>query len=244
MFLFVIHIFLGPFVAGDRAIFQDTTECTVVEKQPTKEGYLVDLRNGETKFASASELDTHYSWEKDRAKNSKTAPVYYEANYSGLDIARERFLRSCAGYCVAIFVLGIGDRKDDNIMLKKTGELFHIDFGQFSGHFTSKFGVTKIEPRFAFSPAFAHVLQGEESPLYARFVELSIQAFSVLRKNSSLLITMFSLMVGSGLTELSTMADISYLRSNLMTDVSDEEATNNLKKIIAESLKLHQRRQF
>lgn len=151
-----------------------------------------------------------------------------ERNPDNYDEAVRRFTRSCAGYSVLTFVLGIADRNPDNIMVSEDGRIFHIDFGHFLGHFKKKFGINRERVPFVLTEDFLHVIAcGSDfrtSSESDTFRELCDEAYVSLRRHSNLLITLFTMMLRTGIPELRTLDDISYLKTSLQVGVSEEKA--------------------
>ncbi|KAG7376069.1 Phosphatidylinositol 4,5-bisphosphate 3-kinase catalytic subunit gamma isoform [Phytophthora pseudosyringae] len=144
----------------------------------------------------------------------------------------QNFVRSCAGYCVATYVLGIGDRHNDNIMLQRSGKFFHIDFGHFLGNFKSKLGVKRERAPFVFTPSMLDAMGGKKSENYQEFQQLACEAFQVLRANSNLLITLLVLALTCGIPELHSVNCIKWIHKTLMLDLPDDEACEAFKKLI------------
>jgi len=153
-----------------------------------------------------------------------------------LKAAVENFIRSCAGYCVATYVLGIGDRHNDNVMITKSGKLFHIDFGHFLGNYKKKFGIKRERAPFVFTPDFAFVMGGRESPDFVYFIDLCCNAYNILRKHASMFINLFAMMLSTGIPELTNVEDLYYLRDAFSLGLSDEKAREKFTMLIYESL--------
>ena len=150
--------------------------------------------------------------------------------------AVENFTHSCAGYCVATYVLGIGDRHNDNIMVNKNGMLFHIDFGHFLGNVKRFIGVRRERSPFIFTTDFLAVLGGQDSEQFKTFVDMACRGYNILRKCSTLFINLFAMMLSTGIPELRSEEDIRYLREAFSLDLSDEDATQLFSRLIFESL--------
>ncbi|KAL4450532.1 hypothetical protein ABPG74_019430 [Tetrahymena malaccensis] len=151
-----------------------------------------------------------------------------KTNYS---TARANFRTSCAGYCVATYILGIGDRHSDNIMITKEGHFFHIDFGHFLGNFKKKFGINRERSPFVFTRIMEYVML-EEKEDYEAFEKYCCQAYNLIRKHGNFFINIFRMMLSAGMPELQRESDIEYLVETLQLNLSDQEAEQHFKKQI------------
>ncbi|KAF0701277.1 Aste57867_8206 [Aphanomyces stellatus] len=143
--------------------------------------------------------------------------------------AVDLFLRSCAGYCVATYVLGIGDRHNDNIMITKQGRYFHIDFGHFLGFMKYQYGIKREQTPFVFTPEMRYVFKpvnpdGRDE--YPRFQKMCGEAFNVVRKHMHLLVSLLLLMIPADMPELRHRDDINYIVQVSAQEKPDDEAAN------------------
>ncbi|OQR87151.1 phosphatidylinositol kinase [Achlya hypogyna] len=147
--------------------------------------------------------------------------------------AVDLFRRSCAGYCVATYVLGIGDRHNDNIMMTTAGRYFHIDFGHFLGHFKYQFGIKREKTPFVFTPEMAHVLVADQLPeVFRSFVIVCGEAFNVLRRHAHVLVALLLLMIPAGMPELRDQNDLNHLVESLLLAVDERTAAANFEAAI------------
>ncbi|KAG5679471.1 hypothetical protein PVAND_009036 [Polypedilum vanderplanki] len=164
-----------------------------------------------------------------------------------LNTAIDNFTKSCAGYCVATYVLGIADRHPNNIMVKTNGQMFHIDFGHILGNFKEKFGIKRERVAFVLTNDFVHVINrgrkinNDKDEVnkedFENFRNLCEQAFLILHNNGSLLLSLFSMMIQTGLPELKSLKDLDYMREKLALDYPENDAVELFKAKFDEALK-------
>lgn len=138
----------------------------------------------------------------------------------------QNFILSTAAYCVASYVLGLGDRHNDNLMITKQAKFFHIDFGHILGNFKSKYGIKRERAPMVFTHAMKNVMRPDQ---YETFVDLCCDIYNILRRHSSLLVSLFTLSIPMNMPELQEEKDVVWIYEKLLVGKSDEEASAHFK---------------
>jgi len=130
------------------------------------------------------------------------------------------YSKTLAAYCVATFLLGIGDRHFDNLLITETGHFFHIDFGFVFGD--------DPKPSFTIAPMritknmISHISNPET------FFSETCTAFNILRNYATLLLNLTNIMFGE--------KAMKYFYHRLRMDLDDDSASTWLRGKIMDSL--------
>ncbi|PWN29560.1 phosphatidylinositol 3-kinase [Jaminaea rosea] len=144
----------------------------------------------------------------------------------------DTFVRSCAGYCVVTYLLGVGDRHLDNLLLTPTGRFFHVDFGYILNRDPKPF-----PPPVKVSKEMVDCMGGTTSTHYARFRQLCFTAFSILRKNSGLILNLIGLMVDANVGDIKVEPDraVAKVLEKFRLDLTESEAREYFDELLQQS---------
>mmetsp|Transcript_1778 Transcript_1778/g.5703 ORF Transcript_1778/g.5703 Transcript_1778/m.5703 type:complete len:1441 (-) Transcript_1778:26-4348(-) len=203
-------------------------------------GFIEVVPNAET----VALIQVKYGGSKVKSAFSKTPISKYlmmhNATEESYTKAVRSFLVSLSAYCVASYVVGLGDRHNDNLLVSRDGRYFQVDFARFLGNTQTWKGIKRERAPFVLTPEFVYVFSygDTDSPNFAKFVTLCCDLYDVLRASSSLFTAIFTLMMSTGLAELQKPEDLDYLCNALMIDasVSKADARANFERLILESL--------
>lgn len=106
-------------------------------------------------------------------------------------VLRDRFVKSCAAYSVITYLLGIGDRHLENIMLRTDGAFFHIDYGFVLGQDPKPLK----KPPIRITEEMLTVLGGMQSDTYQRFKQLCSIIYNCVRRHINLFVCMLRMFI-------------------------------------------------
>lgn len=154
------------FLKRDENIDFNITKYRII---PTSKdaGIIEIVQNAETFYNIKEKLNytiQNYMIEKNKSTTTETL--------------RRRFATSTAAYCVITYLLGIGDRHLDNIMMAENGSLFHIDYSFILGS-----DPKMLEPHMRITEDMIDALGGLESSDYKHFKDLCFRAYNCLRRH-------------------------------------------------------------
>ena len=168
-------------------------------------------------------------------KYGKQIKPYYEKISNGdekvLESMLDSYINSCAGYCVVTYILGIGDRHLENLMIDNKGRLFHIDFGFILGKDPKPY-----PPPIKLCREMVDCMGGKDSKRYEDFKQKCVNAYWVLRDNAKVIVNMFYLMIDSGIPELNNIEMLKKLHDKFAPGFNKQQASNSLLSNLEESV--------
>jgi len=148
----------------------------------------------------------------------------------------DNFVKSCAGYSVITYLLGIGDRHTDNLLLHPKGYFLHCDYSFILGQDPKTYLPMRITEHMVSG------MGGRDSDNFAMFLSLAGAAFVTLRRHASVrtLLSTVRSMVDLGIPDVSINqspdAALNNMYKRFRLDLNDDEAVSFLEDNIERSI--------
>ncbi|KAL0579966.1 Phosphatidylinositol (PI) 3-kinase [Marasmius crinis-equi] len=130
-----------------------------------------------------------------------------------------------AGYCVLTYILGVGDRHLDNLLVTQD-----VDFGYILGRDPKPF-----PPAVKVCKEMVDAMGGASSPHYARFKNFCFTAFTILRKSANLILNLVTLMVDANIPDIKHRDVHEQIREKFRLDLTEEEAIKHFETLLNET---------
>ena len=166
-----------------------------------------------------------------------------------LDQIKKTFTYSLAISSACSYIIGLGDRHLDNIMINKKGQIFHIDYAYIMENpLTSLFEL----PQIKVTNDIIDFLGGVNSVYYAEFKTLIVKIYNILRANKNILYLYLRFLCDEGLLNWSRIE--SKLDQKLMNNmkckdieitlVNEIETANSLTNLFADICHTYRQKLF
>lgn len=99
---------------------------------------------------------------------------------------RQRFINSMAAYSVITYLIGVGDRHLDNIMVTRDGYIFHIDFSYIMDSEPKPLP----RPKIRITEEMVEVFGGVNSVHYQTFIQVCSNVYECLRRYDYIFLTL------------------------------------------------------
>lgn len=187
-------------------------------------------------------LDDFSSIGSIRKKYGKNCILNYWASAYGNNINNiphsvlTTFITSCAAYSVITFILGVGDRHLDNLLVGKSGHFLHVDFGYIFGEDPKPF-----PPPMKICSEMIEAMGGLNSLGFKLFVDKCCDYFRYIRRKSWLISNILLLMIDSGIKDLNSKPEtnctviLERIKEKFRLNQSEKVAERYLREIITTS---------
>ena len=169
-------------------------------------------------------------------------------NKDNWEAVRTRFAHTLAGAVVFEYIMGLGDRHCDNLLLKPEGDIFHIDFGCSFGR---DFGVAQGEDarakkrrvadlnHFCF-PETPFTLTSQMTEVlgthFDSFVDMVVRAFVEVRRQRNFFVAQVMGALGGRLPHVHRVSDVRVVYDAMMPQLLQPEAERIFRELVRAAL--------